>query len=115
MRLYEGIFVFSPQLAPEVRAREEEQLNELIKRCQGQVVQKTEWGTKSLGYTVKKFREGFFLILDIQMDPAQMAKFRDAVILQETIIKFMLTLKGKQSKNKKKAEAKPETIPGTAS
>lgn len=93
MKLYEGFFIFPPEAGPEARKNQERGLEELIKKFQGNVLQRNEWGKRPLGYPLKKYREGHFLLLDFQIPPLQIADLRKALELQEDLLKFMLTVK----------------------
>lgn len=93
MKSYEGMFIFPPEAAPEARKAQDKALDDLIKKFEGKILQKTEWGRKPLGYPLKKFREGHFVILDFQLPPLKMNEFRKALELQGDLLKFMLTIK----------------------
>jgi len=93
MKSYECIFIFPPEATPEVRKQQLKNVEDLIRKFQGSVQVKTEWGRKSLAYSVKKFREGYFVLIDFQMAPAQIIEFRNTLQLQEELLKFMLVSK----------------------
>ena len=109
MKSYEGFFVFPPESTPEVRKQQLKNLDDLIAKHKGQVAQKTEWGKKPLGYIIKKHQEGYGMIYDFQMDPAQATEFRKGLELQEDLIKFMVTVKvvAKAEKVSKPSAPKP--------
>lgn len=110
MKRYEGIFIYPPEAGPEVRKNQEKTLEEIVKRFQGAIVQKNEWGRRPLGYPLKKFREGHFWVVDFDMPPANMTELRKTLELQEDLLKFMLTIKNL------KADKKPaDKIPAVAS
>jgi small subunit ribosomal protein S6 len=93
MRSYESIFIFPPEETPEARKKQLKNLEDLIQKFQGIVEQKVEWGKRPLGYPVKKFKEGYFILCDFQMEPKNIAEFRRNLELQEELVKFMVTLK----------------------
>lgn len=93
MKSYEGLFIYPPEAAAEARKAQEKTLEELIKKFEGKILQKTEWGRKPLGYPLKKFREGHFVVLEFQLPPLKMNEFRKALELQTDLLKFMLTIK----------------------
>ncbi len=106
MKAYEGMFVFPPEAAVDARKTQLQNLEELIRRFKGSIVQKIEWGKRPLGYPRKKFREGYFVILDFQAPPAELPEFRKALELHEDLIHFMVTVKDV------KRESKPASKPG---
>jgi small subunit ribosomal protein S6 len=107
MKEYEGLFIFPPESGPDTRKQEISTVEGLIKKSNGSILNKAEWGRKPLGYTIKKFKEGYFLILDFQMDPSKIKELREGLQLQESLIKFLLTVKPAQAAVKKSAEKKP--------
>ena len=105
MKPYEGVFIFPPESAPEERKTQLKSLDDLIAKFHGEIVQKMEWGKRPLGYAIRKFREGHFLIVDFKMSPSGMAEFRKNLDLQDSLLKYMVTVK--DTKVDKKAAAKP--------
>src|SRR3989338_869000 len=97
MKAYEGVFIFPPDAASEARKAQEKQIEDAIKKLQGVITQKTEWGKKPLGYLIRKYREGIFLIVDFQVDPLKMKELRNLFELQEDLLKFMVTVKPRPS------------------
>ncbi|MCM8776352.1 MAG: 30S ribosomal protein S6 [Candidatus Omnitrophica bacterium] len=93
MKVYEGIFIFPPEVTPEAFKQQERQLEDLIKKVKGAILQRMEWGRKPLGYTVNKFKEGYFLILDFELDPLKVNELRMGLELQEGLMKYMITVK----------------------
>src|SRR5689334_1986572 len=104
MRLYEAVFIFPPESTTEARKAQLQNLDDLFVKFKAEIIQKMEWGRKPLGYAVRKFHEGFFLVVDYQMDPAKATEFRKTLELQEDILKYMITVKN--IKAEKKAAAK---------
>ena len=115
MKSYEGLFIFPPESTPDVRKNQLKNLDELIAKFKGQIQQKKDWGKKPLGYIIRKFQEGYFLVYDFQMDPSQATEFRKGLELQEDLIKFMVTLKKVVKEEKKPASKPAATAPSHAS
>lgn len=109
MNSYEGVFIFPPDVAPDARKAQFKSLDELFSKAGAEITQKTEWGKKQLGYTIKKFNEGHYLIVDYKMDPAKAEEFRKTVELQDSIIKYMITVRNLAAE-KKSAAAKAKIV-----
>ena len=117
MRKYEGIFVYAPNVAPDERKAQEKAFNEIVEKYDGKIADRQEMGRRSLGYEIKKHREGYFVLADIELKPGQVALFRRAVQLFPDVIKFSLTLKDERiaqikaakEESDKKAEKAAET------
>ncbi|MDD5216711.1 MAG: 30S ribosomal protein S6 [Candidatus Omnitrophica bacterium] len=93
MKAYEGVFIYPPDSGTDTREREFRTLDDLIKKFQGTITEKIDLGRRQLGYSLKKFRDGYFLVLHFQMDPAKIDEFRKALELSEEVLKYMLTVK----------------------
>ena len=119
MRSYEGMFIFPPESAPESGKKQLKNLEDLISKFQGSIVEKIDGGKKPLGYPVKKFKEGYFILLDFQLDSLKMMELRNALTLQEDLLKFMITLKNvkaiaRAAERSRTLAAKPAHQVGTA-
>lgn len=91
MKSYEGVFVFPPESAPEARKSQLKSLDELISKFGGTIQQKQEWGKRPMGYAIKKFSEGYYVICDYQMETSKAPEFRKGLELQDELLKFMVT------------------------
>ena len=117
MRSYEAVLIFPPEATTEVRKDQFKAIDDLVAKFKGTIVQKNDWGKKPVGYPLKKFHEGHFLIVEFQMDPAVIPEFTKNLLLQDSILKFMITQKHtlRQSpKAARKAEAKASRAPAPA-
>lgn len=106
MRVYENLLAFSPSKTPEDRKGHEKELEKLIEKHSGKVLQKTEIGQRPLGYQVQKHREAYLVLWEVQMDPASATDYRRALQLYPNLLKFMVT-----QKVERKKPAKPRKAP----
>ena len=116
LRKYEGLFIFPPESGPDARKVETQQLDAILKKFKANVLDRTETGRRTLGYRIKKFKEGHLIVTVFEMDPAQLTDFQKALTLEESIIKYMITLQPAQA-SPKAADAKkpyPSARPQTA-
>ena len=115
MRLYEGLFILVPEASVEARKAQLESIEDLIKKNKGTVRNKAEWGRKSVGYPLKKHRDGYYVVYDFEVDTLAVREIDRVLRLDETILKFMITVKNvrvpklKKKKVKKTAAVKTET------
>ena len=108
MKYYEGFFILPPDATTEARKTQVSGAEGLVQKFGGKVIQRQEVGRRFLGYPVKKFKEGYMMTLDFEMDPASQIAFRNALELHEDILKFMITIKTKkQEAAASAAAAKP--------
>ena len=111
MKAYEGIFIFPPESAADARKAQLKNLDDIISKFQGSIIQKNEWGKKPLGYPIKKFREGYVVVTDFEMPTSQATEFRKMLELQEDVLKYMITVKAKVKPDKKTVSPAPPPAP----
>jgi|GEM_PF-650130 len=111
MRVYENLLAFSPSVSPEDRKVHEKELEKIIDKHSGKILNKNELGQKYLGYEVKKHREAYLVVWDVQMDPSRAMEYRRALQLYPNIIKYMVThkLPKKPAPPRKPRKIKPES------
>ncbi len=114
MKAYEGVFIFPPESAADARKTQLKNLDDIIAKFQGSVIQKNEWGKKQLGYSLKKFREGYVVVTDFEMPTSQAIEFRKTLELQEDLLKYMITVKIAAKPDKKAAAKPPAAAPAAA-
>ncbi len=93
MKTYEGFFVLPPDATADVRKTQMNVLETTIQKFGGKISQRHELGRKPLGYLLKKFREGYHVVIDFDMEPTQQQELRKTWELQEDLLKYMVTVK----------------------
>ena len=93
MKLYEGFFILPPDATGDVQKTQINNLETTIQKFSGKVAQRHELGRRPLGYTLKKFREGYHVVLDFEMDPPTVQELRKNLELQDGLLKYMITVK----------------------
>lgn len=107
MKVYEGFFVLPPDATADARKNQLAALENSIQKAGGKITQRQELGRRPLGYMIRKFKDGYMICWDFEMDPASQEGFRRTIELQEDIIKYMITNKVAPSENAAAAQAKP--------
>ncbi len=62
--LYEVTALFTPEISEEEADREIHLIRESIEKGGGTVLSQSRWRKRKLAYPIKKFSEGFYLVLD---------------------------------------------------
>jgi len=110
LRLYESIFILSPQIS-------NEKIDSVIKQVEGMIVEhegnllKTEkWGLKKLAYLVKKFSDGFYLYFLYEAKPGTAKEIETKLKFDEEILRFLSVgvEKAREADTRKKAAEKPQ-------
>ncbi|GEM_PF-2436624 len=107
-RKYEGLFVFPPEETPDACKEDEKRLDEAIRRLGGKVLDRTEWGRRTLGYPLRKLHEGRMILWNFEMDTHQLGELRRVLQLDEKILKSTIVKKQEpkpvdESKKKRKS------------
>ena len=89
MRNYEVVFVAAPTLSSE-------ELDDFINHAQtvvegknGKVVKIDNWGKKSLAYKIKRFREGYYVVLTIEGDGSAITELERRFRVTDFVLRFI--------------------------
>jgi len=92
MRKYEIIFIAHPDL-------DEENLNNIVEKVKGwiaddkgEVVSVDNWGKKRMAYRIRKQRDGQYVLITANMDPAAVKNLSQNMRFVESIMRSMITL-----------------------
>ena len=92
MRKYEIIFIAHPDL-------DEENLNNVVEKVKGwitddkgEVVSVDNWGKKRMAYRIRKQRDGQYVLITANMDPAAVKNLSQNMRFVESIMRSMITV-----------------------
>ena len=92
MRKYEIIFIAQPDL-------DEENLNTIIEKIKswiadnkGEVVSVDNWGKKRMAYRIRKQRDGQYILITANMEPASVKNLSQNMRFVESIMRSMITV-----------------------
>ena len=116
MRNYEVVFVAAPTLASEELDEFINHIQTVIESKNGKVVKVDNWGKKSLAYRIKKFREGYYVILSIKGDGAAIAELERRFRVTDYILRFISVRIDEDLKRSEKIKTirlkkKPKQVP----
>lgn len=91
MREYELVFIVHPDL-------DDTALKDLVEKVQGWIsdaggtVSKVDfWGKRKMAYSIRKQKEGQYVLLKIQMEPSFGATLEHNLRFTEPIMRFLIT------------------------
>lgn len=90
MRNYELLSIIKPNIDSEEFDKLVVKIEETIVALDGKVTSTDKMGRKKLSYDIKDFRDGYFVVHNFEMDPAQVAKFNRQLRLNENVLRIML-------------------------
>ncbi len=105
MRTYEVAFIAAPTLAPEELEAFTAQMQSVVEGKNGKVVKIDNWGKKSLAYKIKKFRDGYYVILTLEADGAIIAELERRFRVTDHVIRFLSVRTDEDLKRSEKMKA----------
>ena len=105
MRNYEVVFVAAPTLTTEELDGFINHIQTVVEGKNGKVVKIDNWGKKSLAYKIKKFREGYYVVLSIDGGGATIAELERRFRVTDYIIRFISVRTDEAVKRSEKIKA----------
>lgn len=88
MRHYEIIYIINPNLSDEDYHEIIKKFNDLIENRKGVIVKTQEWGKQRMAYTIEKFYNGYYVLIDFCADPGVTSELERNLKLDDRILKF---------------------------
>ena len=95
MKTYEILVIYPFQTTGEGHHDPKNVFEEIVKKHEGKVLNRTELGRRLLGYVVKKSKEGHVVSFLVEFPPSQLDALRHSLQLTEEILKFTIVAKTK--------------------
>jgi small subunit ribosomal protein S6 len=68
-------------------------VTQTISDLKGQVLKLDPWGKRRLAYPIKKLREGFYVVVQMDLPPSAERSLERAIQLMEDIIRYLVVRK----------------------
>ena len=88
MRTYEVIFIIRPDLADDEADKLVEQIQNVVTTGGGTIRKTDRMGRRRLAYMVGRFREGIYVLLDVECDAATIHEVERRLKVIEAVIKY---------------------------
>jgi len=113
MKDYEAVFILRSTLGPEKTQEEIEKLKDVIKKQEGIVQEEIKWGNRTLAYSIKNRRDGYYVLLYFQLDPSRVKQILHTYrLMTDEILRVLIVEKQEAPKPQKVVSA--EATPGQA-
>jgi small subunit ribosomal protein S6 len=89
MRLYEVLFILSPQMAEEDAEAAALSLQKTVEKKGATVVNVEKWGKRRLAYAVKKQREGYYYLFIVNGDAAAINELERKFKQTDEVMRFL--------------------------
>ncbi len=91
MRNYELMTITKAQIGDEKAKAVSKEISELITSNGGQVTKTDAWGKRKLAYEIKADREGYYDVIQFQLDGANILKIKSKLKLMDSVIRYLIT------------------------
>jgi small subunit ribosomal protein S6 len=92
MRTYELVCIIHPDLDEGAFKGIVEKVSGWVSEAGGNVDKVDIWGRRRMAYSIRKQREGQYVLLNISMSPAAAIGLERNIRFQESVLRSMLTL-----------------------
>ncbi len=92
MRTYELVCIIHPDLDEGAFKGIIEKVNGWVSEAGGNVDKVEPWGRRRMAYSIRKQREGQYVLFNISMQPSAAAALERNIRFQESVLRSMLTL-----------------------
>ena len=90
MRAYEVMYILQPTLSAEEQTALVDRFNDLIASMGGTVENTDRWERQALAYEIKRFREGYYVVVTFQGDPVLETEMDRQMKLTEPLLRHMI-------------------------
>lgn len=90
MSTYEIVAVIRPDLDEEGLGAAIERIHQRIVEHGGAVTSTDRWGKRKIAYPIKKYRDGYYVLIVFTLDAGQVARLRQTLALHEDLLRFSL-------------------------
>jgi small subunit ribosomal protein S6 len=93
-RNYEAMIILYPGATPEKSQEEIQKVKDVITRFGGVVQSEVKWGKRGMAYSIKKKRDGYYLLLHFQADPSSLKSMTQAwKLMEDQVIRVLIVQK----------------------
>ncbi len=94
MNHYEAVIILEPNVTPEKNQEDIQKVKDIIVKYGGVIQSEIKWGKRGMAYSIKKKREGYYLLLNFQAKPEAIKQISQAYRLLETeVLRSMILQK----------------------
>jgi small subunit ribosomal protein S6 len=91
MRHYELVCIIHPDLDEAAFNSLIEKIKDWVVEVKGTVDKVEIWGRKRLAYSIKKHREGQYVLFNLSLEPSTTTTLDQNLRFQESVLRYMIT------------------------
>lgn len=89
MKDYELLIALKPHMDTEEVSKVVEKIEAQITALEGKINNTDKIGRKKLSYEIQKFRDGFFVIEKISLEPSKVSELKRQLKLNDNLLRYM--------------------------
>ena len=93
MNKYEALFIIKPDLEAEANKAAIDKFAGVVTSVGGTVVKIDEWGKKKLAYPINYIKEGYYVLMTFDAEPAVPAELERNFRISEDIMRYIVVLR----------------------
>lgn len=93
MQAYENMYIIRPDLDEEAVKANVDKFAEVVTANGGSDLKVDIWGKRRLSYEVKKFNEGFYILMNFNGEARTVDELERLMKISDAVIRFMTTKK----------------------
>jgi small subunit ribosomal protein S6 len=91
MRNYELMTITKASLAEDKAKAVSKEIQDLIVANKGLVTKADAWGKRKFAYEIKRDKEGYYDVIQFELDPEAISKVKGKLKLMDNIIRYLIT------------------------
>ena len=91
MKLYEGMYIVTNDLASQGWENVEAAVKDSITRFDGEVIRLKKWSERPFAYPIEKQRSGVYVLVHFNADPSAIAKIENRIQITPEILRILVT------------------------
>jgi small subunit ribosomal protein S6 len=88
MHKYELIYILQADLDEATLDAAVETIDTLIKNNQGEITKTDRWGKQKLAYPIQKTNEGYYVLVNFEYNPEEVAALKRTMGFNEQILRY---------------------------
>jgi len=92
MRSYELMIIIKPDLPESEVKKVTDKVKEYLTKKTAKKVKEDIWGKRNLAYKIDKYSEGYYVVLNFDLNPDDCVGLKELLNLEESLLRHMTTI-----------------------
>jgi small subunit ribosomal protein S6 len=103
-RDYELGFILNPEVSEEQTRGLLERVEQIVATYGGQIVKTNQWGRRRLAYPIERHRDGFYVFMDLILEPETVSELERTLTVSEIVLRHMVKRRDPKAVQKEREE-----------